>query len=90
MMSPVEKICPVCGVLLKPRIVYEIEVDFCPKCGGVWLDGGELNKLMSKIKEYDRDYHSEPRYIEFEKEYKKRKKRKSIFEMLGEIFEAGD
>jgi len=44
------KLCPICGVELRPRAVYEVEVDTCPKCGGVWLDGGELQKLIAKIK----------------------------------------
>jgi Zn-finger nucleic acid-binding protein len=38
--------CPVCGV---PAIVLEIdqiEIDHCIKCGGVWLDGGELELLL--------------------------------------------
>jgi Uncharacterized protein conserved in bacteria, COG3809 len=44
------KLCPICGVELRPRVVYEVEVDTCPKCGGVWLDGGELQKLIAKIR----------------------------------------
>jgi Zn-finger nucleic acid-binding protein len=44
------KLCPVCGIELRPRVVYEVEVDTCPKCCGVWLDGGELQKLIAKIR----------------------------------------
>jgi len=44
------KLCPICGIELRPRVVYEVEVDTCPKCGGVWLDGGELQKLIAKIR----------------------------------------
>ncbi len=25
-----------------------IEIDFCPKCRGVWLDRGELDKIIEK------------------------------------------
>ena len=25
-----------------------IEIDYCPKCRGVWLDRGELDKLIEK------------------------------------------
>lgn len=38
--------CPVCAVELK---IYErqgIEVDYCPQCRGVWLDRGELDKII--------------------------------------------
>jgi Zn-finger nucleic acid-binding protein len=26
----------------------EIEIDYCPKCRGVWLDRGELDKLIER------------------------------------------
>ncbi len=25
-----------------------VEIDFCPKCRGVWLDRGELDKLLER------------------------------------------
>lgn len=55
------ELCPVCGIELKTRIVYEIEADYCPRCGGIWLDGGELNKLLEKVRSYrgDDDYEEE-------------------------------
>lgn len=31
---------------LKSIIKEGIEIDYCPKCGGVWLDHGELEKLL--------------------------------------------
>lgn len=39
--------CPVCKD--QPMIVLEldsVEVDFCPGCSGIWLDGGELEMLL--------------------------------------------
>ncbi len=84
-----DKLCPHCGISLRPRIVYEIEVDYCSKCGGIWLDGGELNKLVSKIREYDKEYHEDREYSDFESKYKKRKKKRGIFEVLEDIFEFG-
>jgi Zn-finger nucleic acid-binding protein len=30
-----------------------IEVDFCPKCRGVWLDRGELDKLIERSAQSD-------------------------------------
>ncbi|MCE4610994.1 MAG: zf-TFIIB domain-containing protein [Desulfurococcales archaeon] len=83
------KLCPVCGVELKPRIVYEIEVDFCPKCGGVWLDGGELNKLISRVREYEQEYYAHDEYKRFEEEKVKRKKKRSFFEFIEDLFEFG-
>ncbi len=40
--------CPRCqGEELKVRAVGETEVDCCRRCGGVWLDAGELDALLA-------------------------------------------
>ncbi|HAI21095.1 MAG TPA: hypothetical protein DCM14_04260 [Clostridiales bacterium UBA8153] len=40
-------ICPVCpGVELKMSDRQGVEIDYCPKCRGVWLDRGELDKII--------------------------------------------
>ncbi|MEM1597551.1 MAG: zf-TFIIB domain-containing protein [Pyrobaculum sp.] len=80
------KLCPVCGIELRPRIVYDIEIDSCPKCGGVWLDGGELNKLLAKVKEYREEYYSYDEYKRWEEEHIKKKK-KGIFDFFEDIFD---
>jgi Zn-finger nucleic acid-binding protein len=33
-----------------------VEIDYCPKCRGVWLDKGELDKLLEAV---DRRYSQE-------------------------------
>ncbi len=30
---------------MKTQAVDDVEIDFCPKCGGVWLDEGEMERL---------------------------------------------
>ena len=30
-----------------------VEIDYCPRCRGVWLDGGELEKLMERSQDDD-------------------------------------
>jgi uncharacterized protein len=41
--------CPVCK---EPDLVMSerqgIEIDYCPTCRGVWLDRGELDKIIEK------------------------------------------
>jgi Zn-finger nucleic acid-binding protein len=32
-----------------------IEVDYCPRCRGVWLDRGELDKIIERAAREDRD-----------------------------------
>ncbi|HEX9997760.1 MAG TPA: zf-TFIIB domain-containing protein [Abditibacterium sp.] len=31
-----------------------VEIDYCPTCRGVWLDRGELDKLIERAESYDR------------------------------------
>ena len=38
-------ICPVDRALMTPKFFHGVEIDVCPKCGGIWLDDGELSKL---------------------------------------------
>ena len=41
--------CPVCkGVQLAMTDRQGIEIDYCPQCRGVWLDRGELDKLIER------------------------------------------
>ena len=40
--------CPVCGVSLAMSDRQGIEIDYCPQCRGVWLDRGELDKLIER------------------------------------------
>jgi Zn-finger nucleic acid-binding protein len=41
--------CPVCN---SPDLVMSerqgIEIDYCPQCRGVWLDRGELDKIIER------------------------------------------
>lgn len=41
--------CPVCETVdLIPTDRQNIEIDYCPKCRGVWLDRGELDKIIER------------------------------------------
>ncbi len=41
--------CPVCETVdLVPTDRQNIEIDYCPKCRGVWLDRGELDKIIER------------------------------------------
>lgn len=41
--------CPTCkDVTLVMTSRQDIEIDYCPECRGVWLDRGELDKLIEK------------------------------------------
>ena len=41
--------CPVCtNVALKMTDRQGVEIDYCPNCRGVWLDRGELDKIIER------------------------------------------
>ncbi|MBW3614395.1 MAG: zf-TFIIB domain-containing protein [Actinobacteria bacterium] len=44
--------CPSDGETLLMSERQGVEIDYCPRCRGVWLDRGELDKLLSAV---DRD-----------------------------------
>lgn len=44
--------CPVCNDVRMREVEKDgVLIDICPECKGVWLDRGELEKLMSEIRE---------------------------------------
>ncbi len=85
--------CPVCNTVdLTMADRQGIEIDYCPQCRGVWLDRGELDKIIersmnvSSVKNYDDD-DDERRYHDRERYYQSgphKHKRKSF---LGEMFD---
>jgi len=64
-----------------------IEIDYCPECRGVWLDRGELDKIIERSAQnsknpqddmfYDKPYHSK------DNDYRYKKKKG----LLGELFD---
>ncbi|MCB4824558.1 zf-TFIIB domain-containing protein [Roseicella sp. GB24] len=40
--------CPRCRVDLVMSERQGIEIDYCPRCRGVWLDRGELDKIIER------------------------------------------
>jgi uncharacterized protein len=85
--------CPVCQNELRPTERQGVEIDYCPKCRGVWLDRGELDKIIERSNSFmaenrhdddDDDYrrHAGERHDYGHYGHKKRKK-----SFLGEIFD---
>lgn len=94
--------CPVDEEVLQISERQGVEIDYCPRCRGVWLDRGELDKILDRVDEDDDD---RPRRGDRERSERDRddrdrdwddrdrsdrpykKKKKSSF--LSEIFEMG-
>ncbi len=47
--------CPIDGTTLTMAERQGIEIDYCPTCRGVWLDRGELDKIIERSSRDDDD-----------------------------------
>ena len=80
--------CPVCkDVTLLMSERRGVEIDYCPECRGIWLDRGELEKIMEKEdtyinKEIKESSHKESKH--YEEKPKKHKRESFMSEMFGE------
>ncbi|MBK6964603.1 MAG: zf-TFIIB domain-containing protein [Bacteroidales bacterium] len=46
-------ICPRCNNNLMLSNTQGVEIDHCPNCRGVWLDRGELEKIIERSNGYN-------------------------------------
>ena len=91
--------CPVCkDVTLLMSEKNGVEIDYCPECRGIWLDRGELDKIVERARDArdgyrdddrrrDDDYRRDDRYRREETYRKDYKKKKSPMSALGDIME---
>ncbi len=86
--------CRVCNVQFVMTERQEIEIDYCPKCRGVWLDRGELDKIIERsisespqVQYQESDYEPHGRHHDKhhkDEHYKghNKKKRSFLFDLL--------
>lgn len=79
--------CPNCKATLVMSERNGVEIDYCPECRGVWLDRGELDKIIERSNQFSQTTHqksfTDNRYEDNpNKHYKK--KRESF---LGDLFD---
>ncbi|MCX6023640.1 MAG: zf-TFIIB domain-containing protein [Chloroflexi bacterium] len=43
-----EVLCPRCKIELRMSDRQNVEIDYCPQCRGIWLDRGELDKIIDR------------------------------------------
>jgi Zn-finger nucleic acid-binding protein len=78
--------CPIDGSQLVMAERQGVEIDYCPQCRGVWLDRGELDKIIERgSNEFAGPPRDERR--EMHPSGHKPKKKKNF---LSEIFEFGE
>jgi Zn-finger nucleic acid-binding protein len=63
--------CPKCNVTLLMSEKHGIEIDYCPDCRGIWLDRGELDKIIERsvMPENNNDVYLPPQNREQAKYY---------------------
>ena len=74
--------CPSDGADLLMAERHGVEIDYCPECRGVWLDRGELDKIIEHV-ESDGDTNRGGRDYQHEREdergYGRRRSRLGTF-----------
>lgn len=60
--------CPNCNATLVMTERKGVEIDYCPECRGIWLDKGELDKIIEKSAAAEKET-----YDQYEKKNKQRR-----------------
>lgn len=79
--------CPSCNVNLVMADRSGVEIDYCPECRGVWLDRGELDKIIERSTQSTNNFQPDnPRDSQYYPSSSNfpNKRRKSL---LGELFD---
>ena len=79
--------CPSCKIPLVMSERQGIEIDYCPECRGIWLDRGELDKIIEKstneqaapMRSNQQTFTNQPQQG-YQKEYKKKHWMSDLFE----------
>lgn len=93
-------LCPIDNTELVMSDRQGIEIDYCPKCRGVWLDRGELDKIIERSQPAEparvvasNDYRSDKRDHDYDRDrrkyddYKHDKPYRKKKSLLGELFD---
>lgn len=57
--------CPVCkDVTLLMAEKNGVEIDYCPECRGIWLDRGELEKIIERAVKYESEPYKNSGYAD--------------------------
>lgn len=82
--------CPNCSETLVMAERQGVEIDYCPNCRGVWLDKGELDKILERSGEIQygdktqNDYYDQ-RDDDYYKKHPNHRRKKRGF--LGDFFD---
>lgn len=75
--------CPRCNIILTMTERQGVEIDACPECRGVWLDRGELDKIINRYNAFDEeDERRNYEHHERARRYEEHPRRKSFWSEL--------
>lgn len=81
--------CPKCDYELRITDRQGVEMDYCPLCRGVWLDRGELDKIVERSLSYDArrrdDDDDDYKFSESQGKYRGQPRKRKGF--LGDLFD---
>ncbi|MCC1494696.1 zf-TFIIB domain-containing protein [Cognatishimia sp. F0-27] len=82
--------CPIDGTDLVISERSGVEIDYCPKCRGVWLDRGELDKIIERSGTFaksSRDSGGAERFDSQDRRKDKRSRKEGIGGFLDDLFD---
>ncbi|UWQ78901.1 zf-TFIIB domain-containing protein [Leisingera sp. S132] len=91
--------CPIDGTELVMSDRAGVEIDYCPRCRGVWLDRGELDKIIERSAQPVQPAPQPQRYDDrsrehgredgrkYEKKYEKKSFKKKSKNFLEDLFD---
>lgn len=91
--------CPVCKISLVMSDRNGVEIDYCPSCRGVWLDRGELDKIIERAGNHgeahiqthqNRQHHEEQHSYDHDEDhdrYSNHHKKHKKENFLGDLFD---
>lgn len=82
--------CPKCNGELVEVVKHSVVIDSCSGCSGIWLDKGEMSKIISQMKQAEASLDDEFRPLFSEKrDYydKYRRRQKSTLERIFDILD---
>lgn len=62
--------CPACNETLLMSDKNGIEIDYCPSCRGIWLDRGELDKIIERSANQNSDSRSNTNTFKVDREHR--------------------
>jgi Zn-finger nucleic acid-binding protein len=70
---------------------YDVDIDYCPSCKGVWLDRGEIDKIAKIQSNYEDQHYNKYHYgkrdyddDDDDKYYNNRRRKRGF---LGDLFD---